>query len=489
MPRGWIGKGGQKESTSGIVEPAAGGQRWNRRRRVPGPSEGCYTPSEGRASSATVQLRGFPKNAMKRILAIDGGGIRGLIPALVCQAIESYVNQPISQLFDLIAGTSTGGILALGYAVPPKGMTAANLVKRYKKHGDRIFANPKGISNYWRPRYNTAPLNTLLKEYFHEFKVSDAVVEVMVTTYDVRLRRARVLKRWRAREDAQQDCLMWQAARGTSAAPAYFEPATISDGILVDGGGMANNPAGLALAEASRLWPGEELILASLGTGELSKSILEAKTWGKLQWAVPVLDCMFDGASKATHYMMRNLLPHDNYWRFQTQLTEAVEKLDCVAQSNIVELERIGRNLVDANRDRLSHLVSRLTATTAELKAQIDRPHERQVVEPGECKVYGSVQGYTGQRLYLMTGKEKRFWPTELVRLGIDNGWEGKVNLGSHSPTGTISLVAPDDLLTDYFEFYLKNRGKIDHTGIELSAPPNRLAEVNVVVDLGKLKS
>jgi hypothetical protein len=251
---------------------------------------------------------------------------------------------------------------------------------------------------------------------------------------------------------------------------------------------MANNSAGLALAEARRLWPGEEFVIASIGTGELSKPILgaEASYWGKMQWAVPVIDCMFDGASKATHYMLSKLLPSDRYYRFQVQLTESAEALNSVAPGSLLELEKLGRNMVDANRDRLSHLVSTLTATTPELKAQIDVPHKRQAVSSGECKVYGSVEGYSGQRLYLMTGKEKRFWPTELVRPGPDNRWEGHVNLGTSSPTGTISLVAPDELLADYIEYYLKHRGSLTHSGMDPSSPPKKLAEVSVVVDLSQ---
>lgn len=429
---------------------------------------------------------------MKRILSIDGGGIRGLIPALFCQAIENYVgsNLRVCQLFDLIAGTSTGGILALGYTMPPSGMAAGKLVRLYKEHGHRIFSHPKEWGSWLRPKYSAAPLDSLLKEYFGDTKVSDAVVEVMVTTYDLQLRRPRVLKRWRARENAQEDCFMREAARGTSAAPTYFEPAAVGDRILVDGGVVANNPAGVALAEARRLWPSEDLILVSLGTGELAKPILgrEARNWGKAMWALPVIDCMFDGSSKATHYAMSNILPKESYWRFQTQLTETAEALDGVSEMNLVELERLGRNLIDASRDRLSHLVSRLAANTVELRAKIDRPHQGQTVSPGACKVYGSVEGYAGQPLYLMTGKERRFWPTELVRPGPDNRWEGTVDLGMHYSAGTISLVAPNDLLADYIEYYLKFRGNLNHSGIEISTPPKKLAEVNVVVNLGQLK-
>src|SRR5713226_852343 len=96
---------------------------------------------------------------MKRILSIDGGGIRGLIPAVVCQKIEKWSNSRIHHLFDLITGTSTGGILALGYAAPQKGIPASQLVEFYREHGREIFSNPRGRMRLFnRPKYENSEL-------------------------------------------------------------------------------------------------------------------------------------------------------------------------------------------------------------------------------------------------------------------------------------------------------------------------------------------
>jgi uncharacterized protein len=80
---------------------------------------------------------------MKRVLSIDGGGIRGLIPAVLCERIEEWAGVPIYQLFDLIAGTSTGGIIAMGLAFPPHGKRAGELADFYRKDGKEIFSQPK----------------------------------------------------------------------------------------------------------------------------------------------------------------------------------------------------------------------------------------------------------------------------------------------------------------------------------------------------------
>src|SRR5262245_1928254 len=121
---------------------------------------------------------------MKRILAIDGGGIRGLIPALFCQKIEEMAGKPIWQLFELIAGTSTGGILALGYTKPPEGIPSARLIELYESKGSMIFSHPRWRT-YLAPKYRAEPLEKLLREYFGDVMVSEAITEVLVTAYDI----------------------------------------------------------------------------------------------------------------------------------------------------------------------------------------------------------------------------------------------------------------------------------------------------------------
>jgi patatin-like phospholipase/acyl hydrolase len=300
---------------------------------------------------------------MKHILAIDGGGIRGIIPAIVCRAIENWSGSRICELFDLLAGTSTGGILALGFSVPPDGIDAKKLVEIYELYGPKIFGGPRHFFNRLRrPKYSTKGLEEVLSMYFGETRLSQAIVEVLVTSYDIERRRPRVLKRWRAQSDHTQDCLMKEAGRATSAAPTYFSPARVGERAVVDGGIFSNNPATLALAEAKRLWPGEEILLVSLGTGSLEQPILfqDAQDWGLVRWGVPILDCVFDGVSDSTHYALQYLLSAKTYVRFQCKLGEASEQIDDVSPRNIVALKKIGEDLVNDKRHEISQLVTTL---------------------------------------------------------------------------------------------------------------------------------
>jgi len=130
------------------------------------------------------------------------------------------------------------------------------------------------------------------------------------------------------------------AGRATSAAPTYFEPinANINGKIrtFVDGGVFVNNPAVSAYAEAKRIYPGEEILVISLGTGELIRPIPyeDAKDWGMAEWALPVMSCMFDGVSDAVNYQMWQILG-DNFIRLQTTLTIASDDMDNATNGNI----------------------------------------------------------------------------------------------------------------------------------------------------------
>lgn len=148
---------------------------------------------------------------------------------------------------------------------------------------------------------------------------------------------------------------MRHIARATSAAPTYFAPALVAvDGAmraLVDGGVYINNPAVSAYVEAKKLFPGEEIKLLSLGTGELVRPIgyEEASGWGKLEWAQPVMGCIFDGVSDAADYQMTELL-EGNYLRLQYALDHASDDLDNATQGNIENLKSVARKLLRTHK-------------------------------------------------------------------------------------------------------------------------------------------
>lgn len=319
-----------------------------------------------------------------RILSIDGGGIRGLIPALVLAEIERLTGRPIADCFDLVAGTSTGGILALGLTCPGPGggprYRALDLADLYLKEGARIFdeslwrrlTNPMGLR---AAKYPPEGIEGVLRQYFGEQRLREALTEVLVTAYELEKRDAFFYRRRRAQEDPRYDVPMRVAARATSAAPTYFEPALVTwpgdRDVLVDGGVFANNPALCAYAEARQTLAregreGADILLVSLGTGLYCRPFRyeDAKVWGVAGWAKPVLDVIFDGVADTVDYQLRQLLPavagQPRYHRFQTDLDAALSEMDDTTPAHLEGLRRAAEGILQRQAAELADLAGRL---------------------------------------------------------------------------------------------------------------------------------
>ena len=295
---------------------------------------------------------------MKCILSIDGGGIRGIIPALVLREIERRTKKKISEVFDLVAGTSTGGILALGLSKDDGNgnpeFSANDLASLYEKRGKDIFSRSlwKGVSSAGGvidEKYSQEGLEEVLEEYFGNEPMGASLNNVLIASYDIENREPHFFKSWR---DEWKSVEMRHVARATSAAPTFFEPALIpvsgSIRALIDGGIFINNPSVSAYAEAIRLYPKERKILVvSIGTGELVQPFRydEAKNWGKAGWMLPALSCMFDGVSDAANYQLKQILG-SNYFRLQTSLSVASEDMDNATKGNIENLKSEAKKLI-----------------------------------------------------------------------------------------------------------------------------------------------
>lgn len=305
-----------------------------------------------------------------KILAIDGGGIRGIIPAILLAHIESITGRPIATLFDLVAGTSTGGILALGLTIPKISggplHSAQNFVEMYQREGPKIFSRSLwrrivACNNLIEEKYCAAGIEAVLTDYFGESRLADATTDVLVTSYEIERGFPFFFKSSHARERPSYDFPARLVARATSAAPTYFAPmklpsATNTDYYtLIDGGVFANNPAACALVEARATHPeASDLLVVSLGTGalNLSLSYAEARTWGVARWAVPLLNIVFDGVSSTVDYQLRQLLPDNmgecqRYYRFQTTLDGHDHALDNTSSSNITALKGLAASLIE----------------------------------------------------------------------------------------------------------------------------------------------
>ena len=283
-----------------------------------------------------------------RILALDGGGIRGVIPGQILVRLEEALGKPLGSAFHLIAGTSTGGILAGGIA---KGLTAAQLLDFYFKDGSEIF-NANVLGSIGGAKYSPAPLERILGATFGDTKLSELQQDLLIPTYDIQSRADLLFESWRARgiqepDRRSSDFLLREAARATSAAPTYFPPAlaTAGDGRVypcIDGGMYANSPALLAFVAARRLMPlATRFLIVSLGTGEVSHPLpySDAKDWGLIGWAPKLIDVILTAMGPTVSFELDQLAPLVDQVRLQSSLEGASEDLDDASAANMQALK------------------------------------------------------------------------------------------------------------------------------------------------------
>ena len=329
-----------------------------------------------------------------RILSIDGGGIRGLIPAVVLAEIEHLTGRRIAELFDLIAGTSTGGILACALTAPspddpgsPR-FTAAQLSGLYETEGPDIFSRSllKRISSadgVLDERYDDDGLNRALATYLGATRLREALTPILVTAYDIEAREAFFFRSERAARDPAHDFSMVDVARATSAAPSYFEPVEVADAAgarrypLVDGGVFAVNPAMCAYADVPDVERVE--LIASLGTGEHTRPVDfdKARGWGQLEWVRPLIDIVFDGVADTVDFQLSRLLPGGGYLRLQVELRRAGDEFDDASRANLVRLREEAEALIAARRPEIEAFCERLLSARRDARDRsvgLERP-------------------------------------------------------------------------------------------------------------------
>jgi patatin-like phospholipase/acyl hydrolase len=310
-----------------------------------------------------------------RLLCIDGGGIRGVIPATALVALEERLGAPIASGFDLVVGTSTGGIIAAGLTRPETPMTALEMLDFYRHDGPRIFDR-----SFWKTmrtaggaideKYDAGVLEDVLERCFGETRLSESgPAELLITAYDIEARNPVFFKSWRARGRGigaggpvaeTYDYLLKDICRATCAAPTYFEPALISNlangrQALIDGSVVAANPTMCAIASAHRLFPGANgLLVLSIGTGQRQDPIPyeKARSWGLVGWARPISDVILDAVSDTVDYQAAEIVG-DTYFRLQIPLNppgdmpaEEEMRLDNAHPRNIARLEAAAARLL-----------------------------------------------------------------------------------------------------------------------------------------------
>lgn len=303
-----------------------------------------------------------------RILSIDGGGIRGILPSIIIREIQKKTGKHPCELFDLVAGTSIGGIVSLALTCKSKEGTprysADEVVEILKNNGDKIFNSSikqtlSSLGGLADEKYSAKGLEEVLKNHLDDSKLSDALVPVMVTSFELSRYTPFIFKSW----DKKNDFLARYAGRATSAAPTYFELAKIQnlEGTsfsCIDGGVIMNDPSLQAYVEAKRLYPdAEKFTIISIGTGKYTPDIndVSAQDWGVIEWIRPLINLMMDGNSKATHKQMKKVFP-ESYFRLETRLTADIVPMDNVSKENIENLVKNAEEYITSKAAKIDEI-------------------------------------------------------------------------------------------------------------------------------------
>lgn len=339
-----------------------------------------------------------------RILSLDGGGIRGIIPATILAYVEAELKEKtenpkarLSDYFDFITGTSTGGLLSFMYLCPDETgkskYSAIDALKVYLNEGDEIFdvsllkriISLNGISD---EKYPEKPLEKQLLKYFGDQQLSELLKPCLIPSYDIRNRKAFFFTSLEA-QDKVYDFYLRDAARAATAAPTYFEVSKIysiygAPHVLIDGGVFANNPALCAYAEARKLDfktllnnsekpikpTAKDMLIVSIGTGSDKQPYFykDFKNAGVFKWIKPLIDIMMSGNAETVDYQLKQIYKtlsaqdQKDYHRLQPKLVYADSALDNATKENLIALHEDGLLSVAENKTELDIIVDKLIA-------------------------------------------------------------------------------------------------------------------------------
>jgi hypothetical protein len=254
-----------------------------------------------------------------RVLALDGGGIKGVFAASLLASLEADVGEPIGDYFDLISGTSTGGIIALGLGL---GLTASEILSFYESEGPAIFGRPGGLlARVGATKYHTGPLRAALAAVFGDRLLGEAKTRLIIPSLNLESGEVHVFKtahHERFERDYKERVV--DVALATAAAPTYFPTHRLPAGTpLIDGGMWANNPMGTAAVEALGVldWPKGSVKLLSIGCTETPPTIKDGRRagmgWGR--WAPHLVSIFMHAQSSASLGTAQLLLGHANVHR------------------------------------------------------------------------------------------------------------------------------------------------------------------------------
>ncbi len=329
-----------------------------------------------------------------KILSLDGGGIKGIVPAIICEYIENEISKKINkkayihEYFDFIVGTSTGGILGALY-VSPNLHTSTEILEFYKNFGDKIFKKSffrkiTSFNGILRTKYSTKKLEEITSNLFGDLNLSDTLKPFMTTSYDLIRCKEVFFDSLNAQCKPDKNFKLKDVVVATSSAPVYFEAKrlTCKNGKVyncIDGGLFANNPALIAYAEARNINFSEllnekkssylynkDMLLISIGTGKKSgyHNYEHLKSKGGAKWALPIIDILFSSQSNTDDFILKKIFDSSNnkwnYFRLNPQLYNSSLNLDDSSKNNIKNLALDTERFIEKNKVMLDDIVLQL---------------------------------------------------------------------------------------------------------------------------------
>jgi patatin-like phospholipase/acyl hydrolase len=310
---------------------------------------------------------------MKRILSIDGGGIKGAVPAALLAHLEAATKKRVVEHFDLIVGTSTGGIIALALGT---GYPAKDILSFYQTHGPRVFEQRpmNGPLSMFTPKYSPAGLRAALQSTFQTKTLGMSTTRLVIPAFNADRRNVRLFKtRHHPRFLSDHKEQLVDVALSTAAAPSYFPAHQLPvGGHIVDGGIWANNPVLVAVVEALTVlgWVAEEINLLSLGcTDDVFEMRKQGGKWNYKDDGVQmILHAQSQGAMAMAGLLLKDRPPlQTRLVRVAPQVSAGVYTLDDT--SKISELVGLGEDLA---RNHTEAIASQFFRTPAEIFVPID---------------------------------------------------------------------------------------------------------------------
>lgn len=295
---------------------------------------------------------------MKKILSIDGGGIRGIIPARILMRLEEDLGAPLNNYIDLVAGTSTGGIIAASIAA---GKPMNEVVDLYLEEGVYIFQKKwyRGLIN---SKYPDHQIDLPLEEHFANMKLVDLKIDFLTTAFNITDGKPRFFSK-----RGEGPMFVRDVLRATTAAPTYFNPAVIGEKEYADGGLFATSPTMCAYAEAKSLYKksASEMFVLSIGTCSKVQGYENASKWHKFKWITPLIDSLMSSDAGVTHYQLMQIyksinLP-GNYFRINGNLPDYIDSsMDNNKRENIQAMLEFADELYDQQEKKIKKILHAL---------------------------------------------------------------------------------------------------------------------------------